>query len=224
MKFLKVIPFIVMNEFKDGCMEHGVANGYVAISPDNKFYNKPFDEIEGITVHGGLSFSEPALCKEFTTASGKKIKPKFIRRNPLLENAVYLTLDRNIPNDFWILGFDTFHYPEDNKYDQDLDFCINETLKLADQFSELEEKYKFDNVLKEIKFKTKLNVPECAELMTIQEFKEVCDKEFLINHDGTGNFVSAKTGYTDKIVEPSDAVKWTKESMPAYEYVAWFNN
>lgn len=131
----KVIPFIVLNEFNNDCMDHGVANGYVAIGSDNKFYGKSYNEVENISVHGRLTFSEPAICKEFTTVSRTKIKPEFVgKMNPLIENAVYLTLDRIIPDDFWIFGFDTYHYPDDNKVDQNLDFCIHETLRLAEQF------------------------------------------------------------------------------------------
>lgn len=134
MKLLKIIPFIVLNEFKDNCMDHGVANGYVAIPPDNKYYGFFNDDLDEINVHGNITFSEPVICGEYTAGSRRKIKSEYVGKiNPLLEKAVYLTLDRIIPDDWWILGFDTFHYPDDNKVDQNLDFCIKETLKLAEQ-------------------------------------------------------------------------------------------
>mgnify|MGYP000879903244 CR=1 FL=1 len=73
------------------------------------------------------------------------------------------------------------------------------------------------------KLQSKLNVPEYADLMTIEEFKEDCDNGLLIDYDGCGNFVSAKTGNTDIPVSPSDTANWTKENMPDYEYIAWYN-
>jgi len=73
------------------------------------------------------------------------------------------------------------------------------------------------------KLKEKLNVPGYADLMTIKEFKEDCDNGLFIDYDGWGNLVSAKTGKSHKVVEPSEAVKWTKETMPKYEYVIWYN-
>ena len=136
----KIIPFIVLNEFREEDeMKHGVANGYVAVGPDNRFYDltKSDNAVESVIVHGGITLTEPAYTKEFPIKADEttKTKPVFPRkRNPLLEKAVYLTLDRIVPDNYWIFGFDTFHYPNDNKYDQDLDFCIKETLRFAEQF------------------------------------------------------------------------------------------
>jgi hypothetical protein len=71
--------------------------------------------------------------------------------------------------------------------------------------------------------KRRLNIPIDSDLFSIKEFKEDCDNGLLIDYDGWGNLVSAKTGKSHKVVEPSKAVKWTKKNMPKYEYVIWYN-
>ena len=78
-------------------------------------------------------------------------------------------------------------------------------------------------MISDINLKRSLGVSEDATLMTLKQFKSDCDNGLLIDYDGYGNLVSAKTGNSHKVVEPSEAVKWTKKNMPKYEYVVWYN-
>jgi hypothetical protein len=37
---------------------HGALCGYVAVPPDHPWYEKPYDEINGVDVHGGLTYAD----------------------------------------------------------------------------------------------------------------------------------------------------------------------
>lgn len=69
--------------------------------------------------------------------SKRKINTKYIgARSYLLEDAEYITNNNNIPNDWWILGFDTFHYG-DTPLNWTRENVIAETLHLKTQLEDL---------------------------------------------------------------------------------------
>lgn len=137
-KKMKVIPFIINNAhlFTKGFEHCGEANGYVAIPPTNKYYGLPYDspEVESLSVHGGITFSEFVTLKDTTCNGVHRVKPELVgRRNPLLtENELWFLGDKpiEIPDDWFILGFDTCH-PGDNKNKWDEDRVAEETYDLA---------------------------------------------------------------------------------------------
>ena len=135
---MKVIPFIINNAhlFTKGFEHYGEANGYVAIPPTNKYYGLPYDspEVESLSVHGGITFSEFVTLKDTTCNGVHRVKPELVgRRNPLLtENELWFLGDKpiEIPDDWFILGFDTCHLG-DNKNKWDEDRVAEETYDLA---------------------------------------------------------------------------------------------
>lgn len=135
---MKVIPFIINNAhlFTKGFEHCGEANGYVAIPPTNKYYGLPYDspEVESLSVHGGITFSEFVTLKNTTCNGVHRVKPELVgRRNPLLtENELCFLGDKpiEIPDDWFILGFDTCHLG-DNKNKWDEDRVAEETYDLA---------------------------------------------------------------------------------------------
>lgn len=135
---MKVIPFIINNAhlFTKGFEHCGEANGYVAIPPTNKYYGLPYDspEVESLSVHGGITFSEFVTLKDTTCNGVHRVKPELVgRRNSLLtENELWFLGDKpiEIPDDWFILGFDTCH-PGDNKNKWDEDRVAEETYDLA---------------------------------------------------------------------------------------------
>lgn len=90
----------------------GYANGYVMIPKEHPYYGKSYYEIDGIDVHGGLTFSD------------------FILDNWNAEE--WLDEKPEHPEDYWVLGFDTIH-AGDNLTNWDRDAVINETLRLKEQ-------------------------------------------------------------------------------------------
>ncbi len=79
-----MIPFTVKNTWSKPEYQRGWGNGYVAIPPSNPWHKVYYDSIP-VSVHGGLTFSE----------LGEDYQGSF--------------MPDNIPNDYWIIGFDTSH-------------------------------------------------------------------------------------------------------------------
>lgn len=98
-------------------MPPGFLNGYVAITKEHILYGVSYDDIKGIEVHGGLTYSDFNL------------------------------IDHNVFNsDLWWFGFDTDHFRDlrpicNNSHkvfaDEDMyrnfEYVESETKKLADQ-------------------------------------------------------------------------------------------
>lgn len=89
----------------------GYANGYVAIPPEHPLFGKHYDYPE-VDVHGGLTFSRPS----------RDILELFDAR------AIEL-LDKEIPEGWWVFGFDTFHFG-DTPVTRSREWCIEETNRL----------------------------------------------------------------------------------------------
>lgn len=87
----------------------GYANGYVAIPPSHPLYEKHYDDVN-IHVHGGLTFSDWSQFFES-------------------DNIEILGTETELPEDWWVFGFDTCHYG-DNKDNWNKEACIRETLRL----------------------------------------------------------------------------------------------
>lgn len=131
----KITAFIILNDwFKGIGVEHGTHNGYVAVPPTNKYWGKSYDDLSNIKVHGGLTYSEPVTLSETTFVSKRKIKPECVgKRTALLDNDLeFITENTEIEDDWWIFGFDTFHFG-DNQIDCDKEYVTQETISLMEQ-------------------------------------------------------------------------------------------
>lgn len=132
----KAVAFIVSNKWNDfsDFINHGTHNGYVAIPPTNKYHGLSYSELyDIINVHGGLTYSEPVINGKKTFTAEIEYLPEYVgKRNYILTNAKFITDNTEIKDDWWIFGFDTFHYG-DNPTDHDENFVINETKNLMNQ-------------------------------------------------------------------------------------------
>lgn len=134
---MKLIAFIVPMPL--GMFSRGTHNGYVAIPPEHTCYKKDYLEppVDGLKIHGGITFSEPVTNGKTTFMSDRAYKSEYIgKRNYLLDEAEYITEEKDIPNDWWILGFDTNHYM-DNPRNWDRERVIEETLRLKEQLERM---------------------------------------------------------------------------------------
>lgn len=132
---MKLIAFIVPAPAM--IFPHGTYNGYVAVPPEHIMHGKDmFDDACGrLDVHGGITLSEAVILP--AEDHGIKINPKYVgKRTPLLNKAKYLTEEKNIPDDWWILGFDTCHFGND-PINWNKQSVIEETLKLKEQLEKL---------------------------------------------------------------------------------------
>lgn len=93
----------------------GYANCYVAIPKEHPLHNICYAYV-GIEVHGGLTFSD----------SFERMKAT-IMKNP--DKVEYL--DGEVPNDYWVFGFDTLHFG-DNIHNRSKTWCILATMMLKD--------------------------------------------------------------------------------------------
>lgn len=77
----------------------GYANGYVAIPPEHPLHGRRYDDFY-VNIHGGLTFSE----------STAMVKAHFN------SNFVELCELNDIPDNYWVFGFDTMHYMDTLNY------------------------------------------------------------------------------------------------------------
>lgn len=110
--FINTLTNSVFNSQGLSC---GYANGYVAVPPEHSMYGKHYDEVD-VSIHGGLTFSE---------------KKPDINNPKWWENVEKLGFTEDIPEDYWIFGFDTCHYQDGPHLDRD--WCIAETNGLKQQ-------------------------------------------------------------------------------------------
>lgn len=130
----KAVAFIKSNKwFKSTMVEHGTHNGYVVVPPANKYHGMSYSDIEDVYVHGGITFSEPVINGEESFVSKRKYNPKYVgKRNPILNDAEFITDNTEIGDDWWIFGFDTFHHGDD-EYNWGKQSVIQETMCLMEQ-------------------------------------------------------------------------------------------
>ena len=106
---------------KYGCMSSaGYANGYVAIPKEHPLYGISYSEVD-IDVHGGLTFSE---------------KSEVINNH--FDNSKTEYLESELPNGYWVFGFDTMHFM-DNLDNCPREWCIAETNRLKQQLENWED-------------------------------------------------------------------------------------
>lgn len=126
---MKVIPFI--------CYYPHISciNGYVAVPPTNKYYGYDYfsEVLPPLSVHGGVTFSEAAAHKERTFKSKRLISPEYVSRRLMqLEDCEYLTENCEIPDNYWVIGFDTNHFG-DSPAIWTKEAVSAETMRLAEQ-------------------------------------------------------------------------------------------
>lgn len=114
-------------------MEKGWGNGYVALPPEHPYHGIGYDSIE-VDVHGGLTYAEEA----------HRFKDR----------------PTEIPDDYWILGFDTSHL-NNNPRDQDELFVKLQTEHLKKQLLEMSEH-------KIMVTRLSVECPDCGQLNTIK--------------------------------------------------------
>ncbi len=101
--------------------------------PTNKYHGKSYWVIKDVDVHGGITFSEPVTNGEKSFMTQREYRPECVgKRNILLEDAEFITDNTEIGDDWWIFGFDTFHYG-DNEYNWGKQAVIQETMNLMKQ-------------------------------------------------------------------------------------------
>lgn len=139
----ELIAFINANHNKElNSMLHdrvGCANGYVAIPPGHPCYRQRYTApiFDSINVHGGITLSEPVCYESESFMSKRQINPKYIgTRSALFDGAKYITDKKDVPDDWWILGFDTCHYC-DNLANWTREDVIAETMRLKKQLDDL---------------------------------------------------------------------------------------
>ncbi len=110
-----------IQENKKSVISCGYANGYVAIPKEHPFYGQDYDFINKfVDVHGGLTFSKSmhSVFKDFDWANIRCINCDF----------------EDIPEDYWVIGFDTLHSGDDESLDAI--WCTYETIRLMYQLKE----------------------------------------------------------------------------------------
>ena len=98
-------------------LDCGYANGYVAIPTDHPLYGKSHDEAydAGIIAHGGLTYSDSIVN---------------VLSNFDLWGVDWL--DGEVPEDYWVLGFDTMHSGDTLDF-WNLNRCMEEINNLKSQ-------------------------------------------------------------------------------------------
>lgn len=131
---MKLIAFIVPPPKM--FFARGTHNGYVAVPLGHPCYQGDYYEspLADLEVHGGITYSEPCFYEKI---DGVAYRADYTGLwNSLLEEAEYITEDKAIPNDWWIVGFDTCHL-RDNPINWNRERVIAETLRLKEQLEQL---------------------------------------------------------------------------------------
>ena len=100
----------------------GYANGYVAVPPEHPYHGVSYDKML-VDVHGALTFD----------ASAKEINSSI---NPNWEKIEFIGDETELPDDYWVFGFDTLHC-HDTIHTWPRERCVEETLKLNDQLEQM---------------------------------------------------------------------------------------
>lgn len=108
------------NRLRKNGIRTGYANGYVAIPSSHPMYGTDYNDID-VDVWGGLTFD----------SSIKSIKES---KWEGIEGINFIDFNE-IPEDYWVYGFDTCHSCDDESHDRR--WCIGETLRLLQQFEDL---------------------------------------------------------------------------------------
>ena len=134
MKNEQCVAFIVENDFPS-FIRCGTHNGYVAVPPGNRYHGKHYNMLnKQISVHGDLTLSEPAVYSEYAFGTyNYKLPDDLIgKRNTLLDFAEFVTEEKMVGDDWWIFGFDTVHFGDDESA-WNREAVIKETMRLKAQ-------------------------------------------------------------------------------------------
>lgn len=99
----QIICFTIISAFP---LIGGWGNGYVAVHPGHPYYGKHYDEISGVDVHGGLTYSAPYNAE----------------RDPIEAQGC------------WVFGFDTAHAYDSLDNWPDAESVLAEAQRLKIQF------------------------------------------------------------------------------------------
>lgn len=100
----------------------GYANGYVAVPPEHPYHGIDYYKLL-VDIHGGLTFD--ASAKEINNATSGK-----------WSNLEFLGEETELPDDYWVFGFDTLHC-DDNIKNWPRERCVEETLNLKEQLEKM---------------------------------------------------------------------------------------
>lgn len=106
--------------------EMGYANGYVAVPPGHPLHGLDYDKVYGVAdidVWGGLTFASEKSGCQWDTAYIEVIGDGWFD---------------DIPQDWWVFGFDTMHCNDGPHHDRD--WCIRETKQLQEQLDAIKVK------------------------------------------------------------------------------------
>ena len=115
----------------------GWGNGYMAVPPEHPLWGKTYfdDDFPDLAVHGGVTFTEPCVYGDRTATSLREIVPRMVgKRCWQLRNGELL--DGEIPDDWWLIGFDTSHvYDNDDNWSRER--VIDEVTELQQQLEQM---------------------------------------------------------------------------------------
>ena len=138
---MEVIPFILFYP------DLGCTNVYVVTPPTNKYYRYDYidSKLPSLNVHGGITFSEPAVYKDKTYMSGMPVKPEYVSKRLIqFDGCEYLAENHEVPNNWWVIGFDTNHAC-DNPIIWTKEAVSSETIRLASQLEKYNDKQELFN-------------------------------------------------------------------------------
>lgn len=118
-------------------LSHGWGNGYVAVPPEHPLWGKTYneDDFPDLKVHGGVTFTEPCLYAERTATTMAEITPYLVgQRCWQLQQGE--CLDGDIPDDWWLIGFDTCHF-DDDQFGWPKERVIEETTNLQKEIEKM---------------------------------------------------------------------------------------
>ena len=107
-------------------LHHGYANGYVAVPPSHPLHGMDYCDADAhIAVWGGLTFGE----------SMQEMKEGLADVFAECVECINFECIDEIPNDYWVFGFDTLHFNDSDAHDRD--WCIHETNALMKQLEKV---------------------------------------------------------------------------------------
>ncbi len=117
---MKYYKGIISNDWMPNITTHGEANGYVFVTKESKLYEKDYNGIPPISIHGGLTFSNYATY--------------------LMCDIEWIGEAPTDISELWAIGFDTNHHG-DNPVSWSKKKVIKETLELEKQLKNVEQSW-----------------------------------------------------------------------------------
>jgi len=145
MKKLKCIPFIIKITWLEG-MEHGWGNGCVAVPEGHPLYGKKYSDTISVKNKDDIKFNGNyiSFLKYCLNLEDKNLVPIDLLldvhggitfsgtvNEKFLEKAEFISSDKNLDGRYWVFGFDTAHF-QDNEVNWPKERVIEETLKLKE--------------------------------------------------------------------------------------------